>query len=75
MTFQEITNAHKGYISKQIEGWRKTRWLATVVANAAGHNKKPSDLLKLPEDGEGATVNEEIEKLKEMRKWRAAGQQ
>lgn len=73
MTLQEILNAHKGYLEKTYNDWRRTRWLGAVIANVFGDGKKkvkPSDLMKLPGDGEAPDYTEEIEKIKEARKWR-----
>jgi len=77
MTFQEIANAHKGYTDRELNRWRRARWqaaiFADVVATMGGSKKtiKPTDLLKLP-DEDGTDRKDELERLKEMRKWRTA---
>ena len=74
MTLQEILNAHKGYLERQYNDWRRTRWLGTILANVFGDGKKtvkPTDLLKLPGDESAPDYADDIMKLKEMRKkWR-----
>lgn len=72
MTLQEILNAHRGYLERQYNEWRRTRWLGTILANVFGSGKKkimPTDLMKLPGDEGGFDLAEEMEKIKEMRKW------
>lgn len=76
MTFQEIINAHTGYTDRELNRWRRARWqaavFANVVAKSIGGSKKiikPQDLLKLP-DEDGGVDEDELERLKEMRKWR-----
>ena len=71
MTLQEILNAHKGYLERTYNDWRRTRWLGAVFANAFSDKElNPSDLMKLPGDDEAADFTDDIEKLKDMRKWR-----
>ena len=77
MTLQEILNAHKGYLESQYNDWRRTRWLGAILANLLGDGKKtinPKDLLKLPGDDTATDFSDEIDKIKEMRKW-AQGEQ
>jgi hypothetical protein len=73
MTLGEIMNAHKGYLERQYNEWRRTRWLATVIARTSGNDVNPSDLLKLPEDVSSVDRKTEIDIIKERRKWRADG--
>jgi len=35
---------------REIDQWRRTRWLGALVANVAGNKKEPQELLKLPGD-------------------------
>lgn len=65
MTIQEIRNAWQGYTDRELNGWRRTRYIAAAFAG-----KKPTELFKLPGDDETANIEEEIKKLKEMRQWR-----
>jgi hypothetical protein len=70
MTLQEILNAHKGYTERQINDWRRTRWLGAVFANAFSSKEvKPSDLMTLPGDGEAKDnlYADDIKYLKERR--------
>lgn len=74
MTLQEILNAHTGYLDAQYHHWRRTRFLGACVYNAHRFKDdpkvKPTDLLKLPGDVDGERTEDEIERLKEYRKWR-----
>lgn len=76
MTFHEILNAHTGYTDRELNRWRRARWqaavFANVVAKSIGGSKKtikPTDLLKLPDEDGGAS-EDELETLRERRKWR-----
>jgi len=71
MTLQEILNAHKGYIERTYNDWRRTRWLGAVIANVFGDGKKtikPSDLIQLPGDDTAQDFTDEIKKIEEHRK-------
>jgi len=69
MTFQEILNAHKGYLERTYNDWRRTRWLGAVIANTfSSKDIKPSDLLKLPGDDAAPDFADEIKKIEEHRK-------
>ena len=74
MTLQEILNAHKGYLDRVYNDWRRTRWLGAIIANVNRGKKdkiiKPSDLMKLPGDGAASDYENDIKELKEKRKWR-----
>ena len=68
MTLQEILNAHKGYLERTYNDWRRTRWLGAVFANAFSEKDiKPSDLMELPGDDDAPGFANEIEKIKEHR--------
>lgn len=74
MTLQEILNAHKGHTEKELNEWRRVRWLATAVYNAPRGKKdkqiKPTDLMKLPgDDGEALDIDAEREKIKEHKEY------
>lgn len=69
MTLQEILNAHKGYLERTYNDWRRTRWLGAIIANSFSTKEvKPSDLMKLPGDDEAPEFTDEIKKLEEYRK-------
>ena len=73
MTFQEITRAGKGYVERELNKWKRARWSAAVFATVMGDGKKtvkPTELLKLP--GDERDLEDELELLKERRKWRTA---
>ena len=73
MTLQEILNAHKGYLEKTYNDWRRTRWLGAILANVMGDGKKTiktSDLLKLPGDHDAPDYADDIKMLKEHREKR-----
>lgn len=74
MTLQEILNAHKGYLNKTYNDWRRTRWLGAVIYNAPRSKKdpvvKPTDLMELPGDEDTPDHANDIKMLKERRKWR-----
>jgi len=68
MTLQEILNAHKGYLERTYNDWRRTRWLGAIFANAFSEKEiKPSDLMKLPGDDAAPDHADDIEKIKEYR--------
>jgi len=71
MTIQEILNAHRGYVERTYDDWRRTRWLAAAVYNAPRGPKdkqvKPTDLMKLPEDGAAPDFTNEVKKIEEYR--------
>lgn len=74
MTLREILNAHKGYVKREKnrfqDDWERIRWLATVNVNIQSKKSvKPSDLMKFPWESE-LDLEDEIEKIKERRKWR-----
>ena len=72
MTLQEILNAHKGYLDKTYNDWRKARWLGAAIYNAPRSKKdpvvKPSDLMTLPGDDDSPDYADDIKMLKERRK-------
>ena len=75
MEHSDITNAYKGYVERELNAWKRVRWEAAVIATVMGSGKKsvkPSDLLKLPGDEDGVDLEDELVKIKEMRKWRQA---
>ncbi len=71
MTLQEILNAHKGHEEKELNEWRRVRWLGTAIYNAPRSKKDPqvkaTDLLKLPGDNDVIDIDAEREKIKEYR--------
>ena len=68
MTLQEILNAHKGYIERTYNDWRRTRWLGAVIAKVFGGNDvSPSEIMPLPGDDDAPTFSNEIEKIKAYR--------
>ena len=71
MTLQEILNAHKGYLEKTYNDWRRTRCLWAAIYNAPrGKNDKmvkPTDLMKLPGDVATTDFSDEISKIEEYR--------
>jgi len=70
MTLQEILNAHKGYLERSYNEWRRTRWLGAVIVKVfTGENKKPSELMPLPGDDEAAAHTDKIDEIKELRQW------
>lgn len=74
MTQRELFNAVKGYNEKQNillrATWEQTRWLGAVIANANSTKRiQPRDLMKLPWEQEDADRSDELELLKERRKW------
>ena len=75
MTPREYLNACDGYSAKADRqyktGWGQARWVASVIVNVNSPKKqyKPEDILKFPWE-KGGDHAAEIEKLKEMRKWR-----
>lgn len=74
MTPRELYNAFKGYNEKTERefqaGWERTRWLASIVANSFSSKRiQPRDLMRFPWEGE-IDRSEEIELIKERRKWR-----
>ena len=77
MTLRELFNAIKGYDDRVMlmykAGWEQTRQISTEVRNSNGFSKKrwrPFDVMKFPWDGEEKDRSEEIELIKERRKWR-----
>lgn len=77
MTPRETWSAFKGHKDKVERylktSWNQTRWLGTVVLSP--HSKKkinPRDLMKFPWDDDDGPhdLEAELDKLKEMRKWR-----
>jgi hypothetical protein len=72
MTIQEILNAHKGYTEREINGWRRARWLGAIIANVYSKDPiKPSRLLPLPGDDAAPNYADDIKELKEKRKKKA----
>ena len=75
MTPRELWNAFDGY-NKRIEreyrtSWEQIRWLGTIQANSFSKNRiQPTDMIKFPWDSETIDRSEEIELIKERRKWR-----
>ncbi len=68
MTLQEILNAHKGYLERTYNDWRRTRWLGAVMAGAfSSKDVKPSDMLTLPGDDTAPEFADEIKKIEEHR--------
>jgi len=62
-------NAHRGYLERTYNDWRRTRWLGAVFANAFSNKSvKPSDLMKLPGDDAAPDYADDIKMLKERRK-------
>lgn len=53
---------------KEVDEWRRTRWLACIVANSQGAKLKPTDLLKLPGDAKTRIDKETLKKLSHGRK-------
>jgi hypothetical protein len=72
MTPREFWNACDGYNKKEDQryqtSWEQTRWLATIYVNALGGKKSTHDLMKFPWD-KAIDRSEEIELIKERRKW------
>ena len=72
MTLQEILNAHKGYLERTYNDWRRSRWLGAVFANAfSDKDVKPSDLMTLPGDEDAPDYADDIKMLKERRDGRS----
>ena len=70
MTLREIFNAHKGYLERTYNDWRRTRWLGIIFTKAFSKDGvKQSDFPKLPGD-DGAAINfdDELRKIEEYRK-------
>ena len=71
MTIQEILNAHKGYLERTYNDWRRARFLAAAVYNAPRGKKdkviEPTDLLTLPGDDDAPDYADDIKMLKEKR--------
>ena len=71
MTIQEILNAHKGYLERMYNDWRRARFLAAAVYNAPRGKKdkviEATDLLKLPGDDNYTDQEADIKMLKERR--------
>lgn len=66
-------NAGRGYVERELNAWKRARWTAAVFATVMGDGKKtvkPTELLKLP--GDELDLEDELETLNEMRKWRTA---
>lgn len=78
MTSREIFNSYKGYIeseNRRIKSdWEQTRWLGTQILKPYSKKKnlKPEDLGRFSWEDEGENLEDEIEKIKERRKWRQA---
>jgi flagellar biosynthesis/type III secretory pathway M-ring protein FliF/YscJ len=77
MTLRELFNAVKGYDDRLMltykASWEQTRQLSTEVRNSNGFSKKrwkPIDVIKFPWDNIEKDRSEEIELIKERRKWR-----
>lgn len=76
MSPREFWNACRGYNERTKQNyqtsWEQTRWLAAIFANAFGGKKKiqPTDLMEFPWEGP-IDRTEEIELIKERRKWAA----
>jgi len=77
MTLRELFNAVRGYEMRQMllfrATWEQTRILAATAMNSTGMSKKrfkPGDMIKLPWDTETKDRSDEIEEIKERRKWR-----
>ena len=72
MTIQEILNAQRGYIERETrryrEEWERIRWSTAAYISSMGGKTKPTDLIKFP--WEQVDVKEEIDIIKERRKWR-----
>ena len=71
MTLQEILNAHKGYLERTYNDWRRTRWLGAIIYNAPrgkdDKQVKPTDLMKLPGDDNAPDFADEIKEIKKHR--------
>ena len=76
MTPREFANACDGYnekINRDLENsWEQARWVATVIVNVNSPKKKykPQDLVKFPWEDGARNRGDELEILKERRKWR-----
>jgi len=76
MTLRELYNAINGYNSKQQmsyrAGWEQARFLGAAAMNSTGMSKKrykPTDMMAFPWDEEEIDRTDEIELIKERRKW------
>ena len=74
MTPREFWNACKGYRDKDESSykteWERARWIGTQARNAFSQKQiKPTELLPFPWDNDERDFTEEIELLKERRKW------
>ena len=76
MTQRELYNAIKGYNDKEVvmlrASWEQSRWLGAVLLNSNPYDKKkyqPRDLMTFPWENEVTDRGEEIELIKERRKW------
>lgn len=47
MTLSEFDRRCRGYLRRNAELWRRTRWLGTILLNT---NRGPDDAALLPED-------------------------
>lgn len=69
-TFAELDLKAKRYRVEQIEGWRKVRWLGTILVNLHSKRKVSQEqLLKLPDEEEkdrSVMSRERFEKLKKL---------
>jgi len=76
MTPREFSNACNGYNDKINRGlqnsWEQARLVATFIVNVNSQKKKykPQELVKFPWESESKELNEELDIIKERRKWR-----
>lgn len=77
MTLRDLSNAAKGYGDRQeilIRAlWEQTRWEGAVIVNSNPFSKKkfsPRDLIKFPWEKKEKDFKDNIELIKERRKWR-----
>lgn len=76
LTPREFANACNGYNERINRGyqisWEQARWVATIIVNINSPKKtyQPRDLQKFPWESDAIDREDELEKLKEYRKWR-----
>lgn len=67
LTSEEIEAIFKAYNEGEMDAWRRTRWLATQVANFSGNAKKggikPTDFFKFDDEKKKSSGIEELFKI------------
>ena len=76
MTLRDISNAHKGYQSRERAELLRVRWLGSLIVNSNPFSSKkyrPEELMRIPGEEVEIDRSEEIEQIKEYRKKLANG--